>query len=324
MDLLPMKRLDDPFFPVRPPRAEGMLARDNGHAIYWEDAGALGGMPVIQCHGGPGGSSNAARRRFYDDALFRIVRFDQRGCGRSTPAGHLDGITLQATIADMEAIREMLGIEKWIVAGGSWGSTVALAYAEAHPDRCLGLNLTCMWLCRAEDIDWWFHGVRTMFPELWASFASLVEPDERHDMRAAYVKRILGNDKDLAAQAGARLRDYEVGFMQFDAGLAEGDPAQGAAYGRIFAHYAKHDFFVRDTELLDNAHRVAHLPVDIVTGRYDCCCPPKNSYDLARVLPKAELTIVPGAGHYSTEVAMSQAVARAPARLRARILGGGM
>ena len=211
MDLLPMKRLDDPFFPVRPPRAEGMLARDNGHAIYWEDAGALGGMPVIQCHGGPGGSSNAARRRFYDDALFRIVRFDQRGCGRSTPAGHLDGISLQATIADMEAIREMLGIEKWIVAGGSWGSTVALAYAEAHPDRCLGLNLTCMWLCRAEDIDWWFHGVRTMFPELWASFASLVEPDERHDMRAAYVKRILGNDKDLAAQAGARLRARILG-----------------------------------------------------------------------------------------------------------------
>jgi proline iminopeptidase len=318
--LLPMRRLDDPFFPVLPARTTGLFERDGGHAIYWEDAGAIDGMPVILCHGGPGGACDPTRRRFYDPTKFRIVMFDQRGCGRSTPVGALAGNSLQATIADMEAIREMLGIERWIVAGGSWGSAVALAYAEAHPDRCLGINLTCMWLCRARDIDWWFHGVRVMFPELWEAFASLVPKAERGDLRAAYVKRILGNDSEVADEAAARLHAYEQGFMKFDVPFAEVDAGRGRAYGRIFAHYARNDFFVHDTQLLDEANRVVHLPVEIVTGRYDCCCTPDNSYDLAARLPSANLTIVPGAGHTPTETAMAQAVARAPERLRQRIL----
>ena len=322
MTLLPMKRLDDPFFPVHPARAEGLLKRDNGHAIYWEDAGVLSGMPVILCHGGPGGASSPTRRRFYDDTLFRIVLFDQRGCGRSTPGGELAENSLQATISDIEALRTMLGIDRWIVGGASWGSSVALAYAQTHPERCLGLNLTCMWLCRAKDSEWLFHGVRSIFPELWESFASLVTPAERKDLRSAYIKRILGPDRCVADEAARRLRDYEEGFSHFDASLEEPDAARGAAYGRIFAHYAQHAFFVRDTQLLDEAARVAHLPVEIVTGRYDCCCTPDNSYDLAARLPRANLTIVPGAGHFPTDVAMSQAVARAPARLYQRIRAG--
>jgi proline iminopeptidase len=317
-----MRRLDDPFFPVQPARASGRLARDNGHEIWWEDAGDPASMPVILCHGGPGGSSSSTRRRFWDPELFRVVIFDQRGCGQSTPAGSLDNTTLQATIADMEAIRETLGIDRWIVAGGSWGSTVALAYAEAHPERCLGLNLTCTWLCRARDVHWWFHGVRAMFPELWEAFAGLVTPQERSDLRAAYVRRILGPDQAVADAAADQLYRYEQGFMHFDAPLAEPKPESGPAYGRIFAHYARHDFFVRDTQLLDDAHRIAHLPVEMVTGRYDCCCTPENAYDLAAVLPRARLVIVPGGGHISSEVAMSQAVVHAPARLHRRVLSG--
>ena len=149
-----MRRLDDPFHAVTANRREGMLDRTSGHSIYWNEAGHPNGMPVCVCHGGPGSGSNPSRRRFYDPAVWRVVMFDQRGCGRSTPAGSLEDNTLEATIGDMEALRAELGIERWVVAGGSWGSTVAVAYAQAHPECCMGLSLTCMWLAREMDIDW--------------------------------------------------------------------------------------------------------------------------------------------------------------------------
>ena len=323
MNVLPVRRLDDPFFPVHPPRASGMLERPGGHAIYWEDSGDPASMPVILCHGGPGGASAASRRRFYDPEKFRVVQFDQRGCGKSTPTGLLDGNSLQATIADMEAIREMLGIARWVVAGSSWGSVVATAYSEAHPARCLGINLTATWLVRAKDIDWWFHGVRAMFPELWEAFASVVPPDERGDLRAAYVRRILGNDTEMAEYAARQLHVYEQGFMHFDTPMTEWEADRGVRYGRIFAHYASNDFFVRDTQLLDEAYRIAELPVEMIVGRYDCCCTPDNSFDLARQLKRANLVMVPGGGHSSTEPAMSQAVALAPGRLYDRIIADG-
>jgi proline iminopeptidase len=319
-----MQRLDDPFFPLEPTRAEGLLERDGGHAIHWNDAGGETNMPVIMIHGGPGGASNQGRRRLYDPRTFRVVQFDQRGCGKSTPTGALEANSLQATLGDIEALREHLGIDKWMVAGGSWGSTVAVAYAEAFPERCLGINLTCLWLCRREDVHWWFHGVRTMFPELWDSFASLVSSDERNDLRAAYVRRILGNDPEAAKTAGEHLYLYEQGFMQFDVPLVAPDvAAKGAAYGRIFAHHAANWFFLRDNQLLDDAPRIAHLPIELVTGRYDCCTPPTNSYDFRARLPNVHLTIVPGGGHSSSEVAMSHEVARAPGRLYERIVAGG-
>ncbi len=321
--MLPIRRLDDPFFPVHPPRASGLLERPGGHAIYWEDAGDPAALPVILCHGGPGGASASARRRFYDPGKFRVIQFDQRGCGQSTPTGRLDGNSLQATIGDMQAIGDALGIDRWVVAGGSWGSVVAIAYAEAHPERCLGLNLTCTWLVRTKDIDWWFHGVRVMFPELWEAFASLVPPGERADLRTAYAKRILGNDPGVADAAAFQLYAYEQGFMHFDTPLAEWEPARGARYGRIFAHHAINNFFVRDTQLLDDAPRIAHLPVEMVVGRYDCCCTPDNSFDLARQLARSNLVVVPGGGHYPSEPAMAQAVALAPARLHDRILADG-
>jgi len=302
-----MRRLDDPLAEVGPPRAEGWLERGGGHRVYWLDAGNADGLPVVLCHGGPGGEASPGYRRLCDGQLYRIVQFDQRGCGRSEPAGKLEGNSLQETLGDMEALRCQLGIDRWVVAGGSWGSAVALAYAEAFPQRCLGMLLVSMWLVRKQDIDWWFKGVETVFPELWHQFATAVPEAERDDLKRAYCRLILEGTPEEAARAATALYLYEEGFMHFDAPFTPPDATRGPAYGRTFAHYAAHDFFLAEGALLDGAHRVAHLPATLVTGRYDMCTPPNNAFALAQRLPLATLTIVPGAGHYPTEHALARA-----------------
>jgi proline iminopeptidase len=289
--------------------------------VYWSDAGDSAGLPIVLCHGGPGGASAAAHRRLCDGSLYRIVQFDQRGCGRSEPGGRLDGNSLQATLQDMEVLREMLGIERWVTAGGSWGSTVALSYAEAHPERCLGMLLVSTWLVRRQDMDWWFHGVARIFPELWQQFAALVPEAERGDLRRAYCRAILGGDQAVAREAATALYEYEEGFMHFDVPFAPVDSSHGPAYGRIFAHYAANDFFVEDGALLQNAHRIAHLPAVLVTGRYDMCTPPDNAHALAAQLPGADLRIVPGAGHYPSEPAMARACVAASRDLHRLVTG---
>ena len=299
------------YYPEIEPFETGMLDVGDGHQVYWERVGRKGGKPAVFLHGGPGGGCSPNLRRCFDPSKYDVILFDQRGCGRSTPRGCLDANSLQHSIADMESLRRHLGIERWIVSGGSWGSTVALAYAEAHPSRCLGLFLVSPWLCRKEDTDWWFFGVRTLFPELWDAFAAIVPEAERGDLRTAYCRRILGDDPDVAARFATSLFLYEEGFMHFDAPIAPPDPGRGADYGRIFAHYAAHDFFTDDDGLLRNADRLDAMPVSIITGRYDCCTPPSNAWTLARHLPHAQLEIVPGAGHYPTEPAFGHAIARA-------------
>ena len=314
-----MRRLDDPYHPVTAADDCGHLQRDHDHRIYYELAGNPDGLPLVMCHGGPGGSGNPGYRRMVDSEICRIVQFDQRGCGKSTPTGNLDGNSLQATIADMEALREHLDIDAWVVVGGSWGSTLALAYAEAHPQRCLGLLLVSMWLCRRRDVDWWFQGVRTVYPELWEQFADLVPPAERQDLRSAYCRRILGADSELAAEAGRRLYLYEEGFMRFEVPIVPPEESRGPAYGRIFAHYVAHDFFLRENQLLEDAGALGDMPVILVTGRYDMCTTPDNAYDLSRVLPAADLRIVPAGGHYPTEPAMARACLQAVADICARV-----
>ena len=301
-----MKRLDDPYYDVLPPRAAGHLERDSGHQIYWEDSGALDGIPLVLCHGGPGGSNQPGYRRTCDPDRFRIIQFDQRGCGQSTPKGELNANSLQITLGDMEALREHLGVDRWMVAGGSWGATVALAYGEAHPERCLAVGLISLWLCRKQDMDWWFQGVRTVFPELWHEFSRHVPEAERQDMRAAYCSRILGDDREIADAFARRLFLYEEGFMRFATPIVPPDPTN-AAYGRIFAHYAHNDFFLRENQLIEEAGRLSDVPVSLVTGRYDMCTTPNNAFDLSQALPHAQLTITPGAGHYPTEERLSLA-----------------
>jgi proline iminopeptidase len=306
-----MRRLDDPFRAMTPPLGEGFLEVGAGHRLYWLETGARDGVPMLSCHGGPGGAMMPGTGRFSDGARVRSILFDQRGCGRSEPRGRIEANSLQHTLADIEMLREHLGIEQWVVTGGSWGATIALAYAEAYPERCLGLFLVGVWLCRRRDMDWWFQGVRALFPELWESFAALVPENERGDLRRAYCRRILEGDPETAARFATSLYLYEEGFMHFDAPLQPADPSRGPDYGRIFAHYAANDFFVADDQLLQQAHRIAHLPVYLITGRYDCCTTPENAFDLSRVLPQAIIEIVPGAGHYPTEPTFARAVARA-------------
>lgn len=306
-----MRRLDDRYGRVSPATQRGMLSRDGGHEVYWQVSGPDDGLPVVLVHGGPGGACADAYTALFPGARWRVIQFDQRGCGRSTPRGCLTANTLAHTLGDMEALREHLGLDRWVVSGGSWGSTVSLAYAEAHPERCLALMLVATWLLRREDIHWWLYGVRHVFPELWEEFAGFIPPEERGDLAAAYCRRILGEDRELADAAATRLYLYEEGFMHFDAPLAGSDPARGPAYGRIFAHYLSHDFFLADNQLLRDAGALRELPVSVVTGRYDMCTPPSNAYDLVRMLPQARHRVVAGAGHYPTEHALARACVEA-------------
>ncbi len=303
-----LRRLDDPFHDMPQAWQSGSLVRPGGHSISWKSTGAQDGIPVVVVHGGPGGASMPGLARLMDAKVWRSIFFDQRGCGASTPIGALQGNTLQATLEDMEILRLHHGIERWVVAGGSWGSTVALAYAETYPDRCMGLLLQGVWLCRRADIDWWFYGVRTLFPDLWETFSSAVPNEERKDLRQAYCQRILGKDRSVAADFATRLYLYEEGFMHFDPPLQPPDPSRGADYGRIFAHYVAHNFFLEENQLILNAKKISHLPAILVTGRYDCCTPPSNAYDLKSVLPLADLRIINGGGHYPTEQTMAIAV----------------
>jgi len=315
-----MQRLDDPFFAPVAPRAMGMLDVSDGHTIAWQDSGAKDGLPCVSVHGGPGGSMVQGISRFSDSTKIRTIQFDQRGCGASTPKGRLEANSLQHTIGDMEHLRAHLGIERWVVSGGSWGSTVALAYAQAHPQRCIGVFIMGTWLAREQDFHWWFHGVRKIFPELWQAFAQTVPPAERDDLRLAYCRRILGPDAAVADEFATRLFLYEEGFMHFDPPLIPADPARGAAYGRIFAHYAQHGFFLAENQLLRDAQRMAHLPLMQITGRYDCCTTPDNAFDLWRALPGSTLKLISGAGHYPTEPAMAAALPGAFSEFMAPLL----
>lgn len=309
-----MRRHDDVFFPVGPNRAEGLLDVGDGHQIHWFEAGNASGVPVVECHGGPGGRGNAGLRRLLDGERMRIVQFDQRGCGESTPVGELAHTSLQHTIADMEALREHLGIDRWIVSGPSWGSTVAIAYAEAHPDRTIGVKASGVWLCRPADTEWWYQGVRRFFPDTWAQFASLVPRERHHDLRTAYHELINSDDDELARRAGQALYEYEESFMHLEPPMAPPSPTRGFAYARVYSHFAVNDFFLSENQLIDDAHHLAGIPVSLLTGRYDNCTTPDGAWDLAQVLDDVHLVLVNAAGHYPSEPLMSRAMAQETTR----------
>ena len=308
-----MRRLDDVYFPVPATRAEGLLPVTDGHAIHWEESGNPDGVPWIEAHGGPGGRANRFLRGLIDGERCRIIQFDQRGCGASTPTGEVSHNTLQHTIADMEALRAHLGIERWIVGGPSWGSTVALAYAEAHPERTLGVKVSGVWLCRQRDIRWWYDGVRELFPDVWEAYASLIPEAERHDLRSAYYRRIFDPDPEVREAAGQAQYLFEEAYMHFDPPFAAPNAAgRGLAYSRIFATYAYNDFWLRENQLIEEAGRLHDIPVSLTTGRYDCCTTPVQAFDMSRALQpeRVRLQIAPGAGHYPSEPAMGRAVAQ--------------
>jgi proline iminopeptidase len=289
------------LFAEAAPNKSGMLELDGLHRMYWEESGNPKGAPVVFLHGGPGAGATAGHRRFFDPAFYRIVIFDQRGAGRSEPLGELRDNTTPHLIADLEKLRVHLGIERWLVFGGSWGSTLALAYAEHHPERCSGLILRGIFLCRKSEIDWFLYDLKNVFPERWRELAEFLRPDERSDILSAYYRRLIDPDPAVHMPAARTWSTYE-GACSTLLPSAEtvahfGDDVVALGLARIEAHYFKHDIFLPENFLLDNVSRIRDIPAVIVQGRYDMVCPIVSADDLHRLWPEAEYIVIPDAGH---------------------------
>lgn len=289
------------LFPEIEPYDSGMLPLDTRHTMYWEQSGNPSGVPVLFLHGGPGAGSTPAHRRFFDPAYYRIVVFDQRGSGRSKPLGEIRDNTTPHLVNDIETLRQHLGIDKWIIFGGSWGSTLALAYGEAHPNRCLGFILRGIFLCRKQEIEWFLYGLRNFFPEAWNSFVSLLLPSERGDILTAYYQRLLNPDPEIHMPAARAWGAYEGSCSTLlpspeTVNYFSGDiVALGLA--RMEAHYFSHDIFLPENALLNNVSKLHHIPATIVQGRYDAVCPIISADDLHHAWPQAEYIVIEDAGH---------------------------
>ncbi|TFV89775.1 prolyl aminopeptidase [Oxalobacteraceae bacterium OM1] len=302
------------FPPIEPYRT-GRLPVDDIHTLYWEECGNPTGQPVLFLHGGPGGGISPRQRQFFDPAHYRIVLFDQRGAGQSTPLGEYRNNTTQLLIEDIERIRTLLGIEQWLVFGGSWGSTLSLAYGEAHPERCLGFVLRGIFLCTQKEIDWFLNGVQWFYPEVHAEFAAQVGPDERGDLLKAYSKRLFSDDPAVYTPAARSWSRYEGSclFLRPDPqAIADfGSDAVALGIGRLEAHYFNHGGFFTEDELIRNVDRIRHLPAVIVQGRYDVVCPPASAFRLHQAWPEAKLHVIDDAGHAAYEPGIARALVAA-------------
>lgn len=295
------------LYPAIEPFHQQQLPVSDLHSLYVEQSGNPAGKPVIFLHGGPGGGSMPQYRRYFDPRKWRIVLFDQRGCGRSTPFAELRENTTWDLVADIERIREHLGIERWAVFGGSWGSTLALAYATSHAQRCTELFLRGIFLLRKKEIDWFYQeGCSRLFPDLWESYVAPIPPQERHDFVAAYYRRLTSADATVRKQAARAWAVWEgsTSRLHYDAASAArfGEDEFADAFARIECHYfINRGFFERDDYLLTQISHIRHIPTVIVHGRYDVICPVENAWDLHRVFPESELHIIADAGHALSE-----------------------
>ncbi|MFN0039948.1 MAG: prolyl aminopeptidase [Burkholderiales bacterium] len=316
------------LYPDIEPARSGFLELDAPHSMYWEESGNPRGVPVVFLHGGPGAGSSPMHRRFFDPAHYRIVIFDQRGAGRSRPHGELRANTTLDLIGDMEVLRTHLNIDSWILFGGSWGSTLALAYAQTYPERCTALVLRGIFLCRKLEIDWFLNGMRLVFPEAWAKFAGHIPPAERGDLLAAYSRRLNHPDPTVHKPAAQQWSTYEgacstlLPSASTLAHFAEDLVAIGLA--RIEAHYFTHDIFLPENSLLDNAQRLRDIPGTIVQGRYDMVCPIVSADDLHRAWPQAEYIVVPDAGHSAWEPGIRAQLVMAMEKLKLQERARGM
>ena len=306
------RRLRDQLYPSIEPYDTGMLALDETHTMYWEQSGHPGGVPVLFLHGGPGAGATAVHRRFFDPSTYRIIIFDQRGAGRSTPRGELTNNTTGDLIADMERLREQLGIKQFLLFGGSWGSTLALAYAEAHPDRCLGLVIRGIFLGRPIEIDWFLYGLRTVFPEAWRDLVSVLPENEHGDILGNFYHRLLDTDPKVHLPAARAWSRYEGACSTLhpspETVAAFGEDDLAYALARIETHYFTNGNFMSDNALLDNLGAVAHLPCKIIQGRYDMICPITTADELHRAWPGSEMIIVPDAGHSAMDPGVREAL----------------
>lgn len=289
----------------------GMLKVSPTHQLYWEESGNPEGVPVLYLHGGPGGGCDPKHRRFYDPRRCRIIMFDQRGCGRSRPLASIEANTTWELVADIERLREHLNVDAWMVTGGSWGSTLALAYAQSHPTRVLGLLLRGVFTFTDEEYNWFLKdGTRRLFPDIWDDFVAPIPEDERDNIVAAYYRRLTDNNPQLSAtQLARRHMDFAEHWSLYECRLASihSDPTATIAcqrpefalpFARLESHYLHHrGFLTHDQQLIEGLATIAHLPVIIVHGRYDVICPVENAWRVHRALPNSQLHIIPDAGH---------------------------
>jgi len=311
------------FYPPIEPYRTGRLDVGDGHSLYWEQCGNPDGKPAVMLHGGPGAGCSPGHRRQFDPERYNVTLFDQRGCGRSTPHASLDANTTWHLVEDIERLRGHLDIERWLVFGGSWGSTLALAYAQTHPDRATELVLRGIFTFRQTELDWLYqYGASEIFPDKWEEFLAAIPEAERGDLVAAYHRRLTGDDtaeRLAAAKAWSKWEAETVTLLPDPHVIDEhtGDDF-AIAIARIENHYMVNKGWLDEGQLIANAGRLKDIPGVIVQGRYDCCTPPSAAWDLKRAWPEAELVIVPDGGHLFTEPGVLDGLIRAADSFAAR------
>ena len=310
----------DTIYPPLDPYQTGYLTVGARHQLYWEQCGNPTGAPVLFLHGGPGAGASPMHRRLFDPTHYRIIIFDQRGAGRSRPLGELHDNTTGHLIDDVEALRSQLGINRWHVFGGSWGSTLALAYAQAHPERCLSIILRGIFLMRRSEIDWFLYGMRLIFPEAWRQFSEFVPKAERTDLLSAYYLRLIDPDPSVHLPAARAWSVYEGACSTLlpnpENLTAAAEDTHAIGLARIEAHYFRHNLFDPEDKLLQDIHTIRTIPGVIVQGRYDIVCPIGTADDLHRAWPEARYIVVPDAGHSAMEPGVRSALIEASQRFR--------
>ncbi len=310
------------LYPEIEPYETGRLDVGDGHSLYWERCGTPGAKPVVFLHGGPGAGCSTSHRRQFDPQRYDILLFDQRGCGRSRPHASLEANTTWHLVADIERLREMAGVERWMAFGGSWGSTLALAYAQTHPERVTELVLRGIFTFCQSELDWLYrHGASEIFPDKWEEFVALIPEAERDDLVAAYHRRLTGPDAAVrleAAKAWSKWEAETVTLLPNPAVIEEHTADEFAvAIARIENHYMVNKGWIEEGALLRDADRLADIPAVMVQGRYDCCTPPATAWDLHKAWPSAELEIVPDGGHLFNEPGILDGLVRATDRFAA-------
>jgi proline iminopeptidase len=308
------------LFPEIGPFETGYLPLTDDHVMYWEQVGNPHGKPVLFLHGGPGAGAGAVHRRFFDPAVWRVIIFDQRGAGRSRPLGSLAANTTPHLVADIETLRKFLRIDRMLLFGGSWGSTLALAYAQAHPQAVSGAILRGIFLGRQAEVDWFLYGLARVFPDAHAAFSQFLPENERHDLLASYLARLINPDPQIHGPAARSWSIYEgscstlLPSLEAVSAFAQDRTAIGLA--RIEAHYFNHDLFLPEGGLLNHMQNLRTIPGEIVQGRYDMICPAQSAFELAAAWPLARLTLVPDAGHSALEPGIRTALIAALDRCR--------
>ena len=305
------------LFPEIEPFASGWMPTDGVHEIYYEESGRPDGKPVLVLHGGPGGATNPSMRRYFDPTVWRTVMFDQRGCGQSRPNASLEDNTTWALIEDIERLRERCGIEKWTVFGGSWGSTLAMAYAITHPERVEALVLRGIFLLTKPELHWFYQeGASNIFPDAWEHFLKPIPEAERGDLMGAYYKRLTGDDRAAQEEAALAWSTWEGDMVSIEGPAARPDRFAEADFAVAFArienwYFTNGGFFPEENWILNNVHRMRNIPCWIAQGRFDIVTPMSGAWALHRAWPEAKLDIIPDAGHASTEPGIVDSLIRA-------------